>query len=68
MIALHGKSLKYILFLSERIYVVIFMDFIFWRLENKISVKTKRVLFLFCFLNFILWQKCTLLSLNIYLK
>lgn len=48
MIALHGKSFKYILFLSERIYVVIFMDFIFWRLENKISVKTKKSVFFVC--------------------
>lgn len=56
MIALHGKSFKYILFLSERIYVVIFMDFIFWRLENKISVKTKKrccFFVLFFFLNFV---------------
>lgn len=54
MIALHGKSFKYILFLSGRIYVVIFMDFIFWRLENKnfCEDKKKSVVFLFLFLFF----------------
>lgn len=48
-VALHGQGFGYIVFLSERVDDVIFMDFIFgdWKKMN-ISVKIKTSCFVFC--------------------
>lgn len=46
--ALHGEGFKYIVFLSERVNVVIFYWFYFWREEKKNSVNINIHFFVFC--------------------